>query len=108
MIKSEAIKKYFNNVYNIKNSPETTLQLISAEFTQISKELKLGYLKISTSLLSETSKLTDSILFSSEEVFEIEDDGLAAVTVEEIPEDITEDAIDAKEGCPTNAIEDAE
>ena len=67
MIKSEAIKKYFNNVYNIKNSPETTLQLISAEFTQISKELKLGYLKISTSLLSETSKLTDSILFSSEE-----------------------------------------
>jgi len=42
------------------------------------------------------------------EVFEIEDDGLAAVTVEEIPEDVTEDAIDAKEGCPTNAIEDVE
>lgn len=41
------------------------------------------------------------------EVFEIEDDGLAAVVVEEIPEDVTEDAIDAKEGCPTNAIEDA-
>ena len=40
------------------------------------------------------------------EVFEIEDDGLAAVVVEEIPEDVSEDAIDAKEGCPTNAIED--
>ena len=40
------------------------------------------------------------------EVFEIEDDGLAAVVVEEIPEDVNEDAIDAKEGCPTNAIED--
>ena len=40
------------------------------------------------------------------EVFEIEDDGLAAVMVEEIPEEVNEDAIDAKEGCPTNAIED--
>lgn len=40
------------------------------------------------------------------EVFEIEDDGLATVIVEEIPEDVSEDAIDAKEGCPTNAIED--
>lgn len=42
------------------------------------------------------------------EVFEIEDDGLAAVVVDEIPEDVNEDALDAKEGCPTNAIEDAE
>ena len=29
------------------------------------------------------------------------------IRVEEIPEDLCEDAIDAKEGCPTNAIEDA-
>lgn len=41
------------------------------------------------------------------EVFEIEDDGLATVIVDEIPEEIKEDAIDAKEGCPTSAIEDA-
>ena len=42
------------------------------------------------------------------EVFEIEDDGLAAVIVEEIPEDLKDDSLDAKEGCPTNAIEDDE
>lgn len=41
------------------------------------------------------------------DVFEIEDDGLAGVIVEEIVDDVKEDAIDAKEGCPTNAIEDA-
>ena len=40
------------------------------------------------------------------EVFEIEDDGLASVIVEEIPEELSEDALDAKEGCPTSAIED--
>lgn len=42
------------------------------------------------------------------EVFEIEDDGLATVIVEEIPEELNEDALDAKEGCPTDAIEEAE
>lgn len=40
------------------------------------------------------------------EVFEIEDDGLASVIVSEIPEEFKEDAMDAKEGCPTSAIED--
>lgn len=40
------------------------------------------------------------------DIFEIEDDGLATVIVDEIKEDIKEDAIDAKEGCPTNAIEE--
>lgn len=40
------------------------------------------------------------------DVFEIEDDGLATCMVEEISEDVMEDAIDAKEGCPTSAIED--
>ena len=40
------------------------------------------------------------------EVFEIQDDGLADVIVEEIPKDLEEDAIDAKEGCPTGAIEE--
>ena len=39
------------------------------------------------------------------EVFEIEEDGLATVKVDEIPKESKEDAIDAKEGCPTNAIE---
>ena len=39
-----------------------------------------------------------------DEVFSIEDDGLAGVTVESIPEDLIDDAVDAKEGCPTDAI----
>lgn len=42
------------------------------------------------------------------EIFEIEDDGLATVKVDIIPEENKEDAIDAKEGCPTSAIEDCE
>ena len=42
------------------------------------------------------------------EVFEIEDDGLATVIVDEIPEELNEDALDAKEGCPTEAIEEVE
>ena len=42
------------------------------------------------------------------EVFEIGDDGLAEVTVEAIESDYENDAIDAKEGCPTSAIEDSE
>ena len=40
------------------------------------------------------------------EVFEIEDDGLAGVIVDEVSEDLIEDAVDAKEGCPTDAIEE--
>ena len=40
------------------------------------------------------------------EVFEIDDDGLAKTIVEEVPEENSEDAIDAKEGCPVNAIEE--
>jgi len=40
------------------------------------------------------------------EIFEIEDDGLAACKVDEIPNDLEEDAIDAKEGCPTSAIDE--
>ena len=42
------------------------------------------------------------------EVFEIEDDGLATVIVEEISEELKEDVLDAKEGCPTDAIEEVE
>lgn len=42
------------------------------------------------------------------EVFEIEDDGLAVVIVDEVPEELVEDAVDAKEGCPTDAIEEVE
>ncbi len=41
------------------------------------------------------------------DVFEIEDDGLAFATEEEISEDIKDDVIDAVEGCPTGAIEEA-
>lgn len=39
------------------------------------------------------------------EIFEIEDDGLACVYTN-INDNNEEDAIDAKEGCPTSAIED--
>lgn len=42
------------------------------------------------------------------EVFEIEDDGLAGVIVDEVNEELKEDAIDAKEGCPTGAIVEVE
>ena len=40
------------------------------------------------------------------EVFEIEDDGLATTIVDEVPNEIEDDAIDAKEGCPTSAIDE--
>ncbi len=39
-------------------------------------------------------------------VFEIDDDGLAKVKVNEVVEEDREDAIDALEGCPTSAIEE--
>ena len=42
------------------------------------------------------------------EVFEIEDDGFAGVIVDEVKDELKEDAIDAKEGCPTGAIEEVE
>ena len=43
--------------------------------------------------------------FTCSEVFEIGDDGFANVKVNEIKEEVKEDAILAKEGCPTEAIE---
>lgn len=42
------------------------------------------------------------------EVFEIEDDGLAHAYVDEVKDELKEDAIDAMEGCPTSAIEKIE
>ena len=43
------------------------------------------------------------------DVFEIDDEGLATSTVSEVSEEVMDDAIDAKEGCPVDAIkEDAE
>lgn len=41
------------------------------------------------------------------DVFEIDDDGLATV-ITNPSEEILEDAIDAKEGCPVNAIDEVE
>ena len=40
------------------------------------------------------------------DVFEIDEDGLAVSVVDEINEEVEEDAIDAKEGCPVNAIKE--
>lgn len=42
-----------------------------------------------------------------EDVFEINDEGIAFVKVDEIPEDKIDEAADAKEGCPVGAIVDA-
>lgn len=41
-------------------------------------------------------------------VYEIDDDGLAKVIVDEVPEEVMEDAIDALENCPTSAIVEVE
>lgn len=41
-----------------------------------------------------------------DEVFQINDEGLATVVVDEISEDLEESVIDAKEGCPVGAIEE--
>lgn len=38
------------------------------------------------------------------ECFEINDNGVANVKVNEIPKECIEDATDAKEGCPVGAI----
>lgn len=40
----------------------------------------------------------------AENVFEIDNDGLAKAIVDEVPEEEKENAIDAKESCPTGAI----
>ena len=42
------------------------------------------------------------------DVFEINDDGIAQEISEEVKEEFVEDATDAKEGCPVNAIYDPE
>ncbi len=38
------------------------------------------------------------------EVFEINDDGIAQELMEDVKEELVEEASDAKEGCPVNAI----
>lgn len=38
------------------------------------------------------------------DVFEINDEGLAEVTCETVPEELNMDALDALEGCPVGAI----
>lgn len=45
---------------------------------------------------------------NASEVFEFNEEGFAQVKVEKIPSEYEEDAMDAKEGCPTNAIEEVE
>ncbi len=38
------------------------------------------------------------------DVFEINDDGVAQEITEDVKDELVEDAADAKEGCPVNAI----
>ena len=40
------------------------------------------------------------------DVFEIDDDGLATSIDVEIADEVRDDAIDAKEGCPVDAIKE--
>lgn len=40
------------------------------------------------------------------DVFEIDDEGLATSIASEVSEDVMDDAIDAKEGCPVDAIKE--
>ena len=40
------------------------------------------------------------------EVFEINDEGLATTIVDEVADEVKDDAIDAKDGCPVSAIEE--
>jgi len=40
------------------------------------------------------------------DVFEIEDDGLATSIIDEVTDEVMDDAIDAKEGCPVDAIKE--
>ena len=42
------------------------------------------------------------------EVFEITDEGFAKVVVDTVEENKQEEVVEAKEGCPTSAIEDVE
>ena len=39
------------------------------------------------------------------DVFEFNDDGIMGVKIEEIDDNIKEDVVDAKEGCPVEAID---
>ena len=39
------------------------------------------------------------------DVFEFNDDGIMGVKIEEIDDNIREDVVDAKEGCPVEAID---
>lgn len=41
-------------------------------------------------------------------VFDFNDDGLAEAIVEEVPEDLQDEAKEAKSQCPTDAIEEVE
>lgn len=41
----------------------------------------------------------------AEDVFEIDDDGLAVCTKEKVPKEKEEDAVEAMESCPVSAIE---
>ena len=49
-------------------------------------------------------RIKNSSCFSN--VKEIDDEGLATSIVSEVAEDIMDDAIDAKEGCPVDAIKE--
>ena len=42
------------------------------------------------------------------DIFRIEDDGRSSVIINEIPDELKDDALDMMDGCPTNAIKEVE
>lgn len=60
MINNKTIKSFINNLHSIKNSPETTLRLVSDELVNFAEELKLGFMEITTEFHSPTLDEKDS------------------------------------------------
>ena len=60
MINNKSIKTFVNNLHSIKNSPETTLRLVSDELVNFAEELKLGFMEITTEFHSPTLDEKDS------------------------------------------------
>lgn len=60
MINNKSIKTFVNNLHSIKNSPDTTLRLVSDELVNFAEELKLGFMEITTEFHSPTLDEKDS------------------------------------------------
>ena len=64
MINNKSIKTFVNNLHSIKNSPETTLRLVSDELVNFAEELKLGFMEITTEFHSPTLDESKDVIIS--------------------------------------------